>query len=649
MLWSKLYIFKVLSLLLLIACTAVSYSQNQNNNWVFGRQAGISKTPNGISTIQNSKINALEACGTVSNPVTGELMFYTDGVTVWDSTNTSMPNGEDLKGANSCAQGALILPHFKETNKYLVVTTPEFKSKDNAMYYSVVDMSLRGGLGDVDAQNKNIKVVDSICEGLTYSFNKDSSGYWLITRERKSNRFISILVDSSGVGSKIVYSEFPGGRTRNFSVLTLSPNGKKLSVTNTTESNIEFYNFDNCTGKLSDKFTIGGVDIANYGAAFSPNNNIFYFTTSFELNSQKSELLQIDLSSNDSATIRNSLVLVGRPTFRFNSAVYFGNLQLHADGKIYVAEIGNKELSVIENPDVQGIGSNYNKNKISLQGGISNYGLPQPVPQRLNLPKFITTIGSISVNDSCIEDSVTFTLSGINTFDEFSWSLKDANNNIVQKGEAANPTLRITDKGNYTFEAVIVSGCDKYLVQKAFTMFNCICEGDIAVSDTCKDELISFDIATDDIVNSISWEFYDVNNNLLFTSSQKQNQQTFTTSQQVTIRAFVEFDCKNDTLEKTITIGDCDCSILVPNAFTPNNDGKNEVFGVETNCSLPKYSFNIYNRWGEQIFTSNSPEQKWDGIYKERACQAGVYFYILSYLDQNGESKSTSGNITLLQ
>lgn len=634
---------------LLVAGGDELFAQKQNNNWIFGRQAGIGKTQTGISSIQNSKINALEACATVSNPITGELLFYTDGITIWDSTNTVMQNGDSLKGGKTCGQGALILPHFKQPNKYIVFTTPDFTDARNKMCYSVVDMNLNGGLGDVEVQNKNIEVVDSICEGLTYSFNKDSSGYWLITRERKSDRFISILIDSSGVGSKIVYSKFPGGRTSVFSIITLSPNSKRVSVTNTTQNYIEFYSFDNCTGKLSDKLTIGSIDIANYGAAFSPNNNVFYFTTTFELNSQRSEVLQLDLSSNDSATIRNSLTLVGRPTFRFNSVVYFGNLQLHADGKIYVAEIGNKDLSVIENPDVMGIGCGYSKNKIPLQGGVSNYGLPQSVPLPLKLPKFITTIGTIAVSDSCIEDSIRFVINGFSTIDELEWSLKDDNNNTLQTGTQSNPTIKISNVGTYTFEAIVKESCNRYLVRKTFVTVNCICEGEIGVSDTCKDEDIEFSITSDDAINAVSWEYYDDNGNLLFTSNNIKPSRRFTQQQGITIRAIVDFDCGLDSLEKTITVEDCSCTISIPNVFTPNNDGLNEDFGVVTNCLLSNFSCEIFNRWGESLYKTNLPTDKWDGTYRKEKAPSGVYFFIISYLTQNGEARNKSGSLTLLR
>jgi gliding motility-associated-like protein len=57
----------------------------------------------------------------------------------------------------------------------------------------------------------------------------------------------------------------------------------------------------------------------------------------------------------------------------------------------------------------------------------------------------------------------------------------------------------------------------------------------------------------------------------------------------------------------------CDCDIYVPNAFTPNEDGLNDLFGPEVNCSFDTYEFAVFNRWGEEVFRSSSPEERWNG------------------------------------
>ena len=68
---------------------------------------------------------------------------------------------------------------------------------------------------------------------------------------------------------------------------------------------------------------------------------------------------------------------------------------------------------------------------------------------------------------------------------------------------------------------------------------------------------------------------------------------------------------------------------LMPNAFTPNNDGLNDCFGVKYWGVIEKFEFSIYNRWGNRIFTTKNPRQCWDGTYKGVEQDWGVYVYMI--------------------
>jgi len=76
----------------------------------------------------------------------------------------------------------------------------------------------------------------------------------------------------------------------------------------------------------------------------------------------------------------------------------------------------------------------------------------------------------------------------------------------------------------------------------------------------------------------------------------------------------------------------CDCQVAVPNAFSPNGDGLNDVFlpVVEADCVLTAYELAIYNRWGQLVFYNyGSQIGGWDGYADGKSCDAGVYFYTL--------------------
>jgi gliding motility-associated-like protein len=89
--------------------------------------------------------------------------------------------------------------------------------------------------------------------------------------------------------------------------------------------------------------------------------------------------------------------------------------------------------------------------------------------------------------------------------------------------------------------------------------------------------------------------------------------------------------------------------IYVPNAFTPNNDGFNDYYHVIAN-NITDYKIFIYNRWGEEIFSSNSFLESWNGKFKGKECPVGVYFYIIYYKPAYSNSKKIlKGSITLLK
>ena len=73
----------------------------------------------------------------------------------------------------------------------------------------------------------------------------------------------------------------------------------------------------------------------------------------------------------------------------------------------------------------------------------------------------------------------------------------------------------------------------------------------------------------------------------------------------------------------------CDRCILIPNAFSPNGDGVNDVFNAIVSCTMKSYRFNIYNRWGQLVFSSSKPGQGWDGTLNGSPADAGTYFYNL--------------------
>lgn len=97
------------------------------------------------------------------------------------------------------------------------------------------------------------------------------------------------------------------------------------------------------------------------------------------------------------------------------------------------------------------------------------------------------------------------------------------------------------------------------------------------------------------------------------------------------------------------SLDDCTCSLFTPNAFSPNNDGRNESFSPVSSCQMSVYQLSIYNRWGNLIFETNQPATSWDGTSKGSSSPEGVYVYRLTYSFENGPQLLKSGSITLIR
>lgn len=91
------------------------------------------------------------------------------------------------------------------------------------------------------------------------------------------------------------------------------------------------------------------------------------------------------------------------------------------------------------------------------------------------------------------------------------------------------------------------------------------------------------------------------------------------------------------------------CYLFIPNAFSPNGDGLNDLFGPNEGLeSSFGYSLMIYNRWGEMMFKGSNPNDHWDGTYKGKMLDVGVYFYNLTY-KCDGKSHHQKGEVHLIR
>jgi len=357
------------SILFLLCIPQFSFAQKEANWWYFGWQLSLDFNSGSPVVVNNSAMNQYEGCSSISDKTTGALLFYSDGIDVYNSNHLVMPNGSGLTGDQSSAQSALIVPMPGSTTQYYVFTASEYFSGGVSGYrYSIVDMTLNGGTGDVTS-TKNVLLYSPACEKQACVKNAAGNGYWLATHEFNGNNFVMFEITSSGISAPhVVPCGFSYSGYEPIGYMKFSPDGTKLATVLSGQNMAELYDFNAATGDVTNPVTIGPVanNLYVYGISFSPNGNLLY------VSEENSNILsQFDITLGSAAAITASKVTVGTTA---QSA--FQTLQLAPDGKLYCTNNYSFYLGVVNDPNVYGMGCNYVDTGLYLNGLNINYGLP---------------------------------------------------------------------------------------------------------------------------------------------------------------------------------------------------------------------------------------------------------------------------------
>jgi gliding motility-associated-like protein len=112
-------------------------------------------------------------------------------------------------------------------------------------------------------------------------------------------------------------------------------------------------------------------------------------------------------------------------------------------------------------------------------------------------------------------------------------------------------------------------------------------------------------------------------------------------------------DCGTDADSIEVTAEYCECRIILPTAFSPDQDGFNDTFLPFVLCELVGYRFSLYNRFGERLFYSEDPESGWDGLYRNELQPMDTYSYVIHYSfstpDRPVEEDRITGQVMLLR
>ncbi len=364
-------------IILFLLYSGLLLAQKEGNIWYFGNHAGLDFNPGTPPTVlTDGQIATEEGCASICDS-NGNLLFYTDGITVWNRNHNQMPNGTGLYGHSSSTQSGVIVPKPFNKNIYYVFTVTD-KSENWGFRYSIVDMTRDGGNGDVI--QKNVLLFQPTAEKITAVKHSNGADIWVIGHGWDNNRFYAYLVTKDGINS--VENGIPGypilsnvgmvhtgSQYNKIGYMKASPIGNKICLAINDTSTYQLFDFNNSTGQISNPITFTAPRYSKpYGVEISPNGKVLYVSAE----DPPARIYQFDISSGDEATIKSSEKIIAE-----DPGIYdFSAIQIAPDRKIYCARFNTSYLSVIHNPNALGAACNYQPDAINLLSGVSLWGLP---------------------------------------------------------------------------------------------------------------------------------------------------------------------------------------------------------------------------------------------------------------------------------
>ncbi len=389
---------KIFFLIVLSLISFWSIAQKQGDYWYFGNSAGLHFSTGSPVAIHDGKTatdltpgDNQEGTACISDSA-GNLLFYTGGRTIWNKEHNPMPNGTGLLGGPSSTQSSIIVPLPGSDNLFYVFTSDEFQNYSsphiqNGYRYSVVDMCLDSGRGDVLIDKKNILLVDSSTEKLAACEDINGNGYWIMGHTMLSHKFYAWHLTSAGITNTVIsdIGMLHGWHlaTNNFNSgsaqgqMKFNPQGTKLAFAmgNYDPAVFEIFDFNNSTGVLSNlcHFSLDSIDFhfvgkRAYGIEFSPDGSKLYAGLSGGAGNPSMNQFNLAAGGCD-AIVASRVILLPSNT------IHATGLQIGPDNKIYITQPGAFQ-GCINFPDVLGTGADFNPVAVDISPAVNGYAFP---------------------------------------------------------------------------------------------------------------------------------------------------------------------------------------------------------------------------------------------------------------------------------
>ncbi|HZW63684.1 MAG TPA: hypothetical protein VFF15_08595, partial [Flavobacteriaceae bacterium] len=399
-------------------------SQNETANWYFGDGAGLSFYQGNFNVLNDGAMVAPAGCSTISDSQ-GNLLFYTNGESVWNKNHEIMENGTDLAGDINHTQSSIIIPKPDDENIYYIFTVRNTSSNPpqfiSGVYYSAVEISDLHPFGRV--LNKNLILTQTTGEKITAYHDYQTQTTKVICLGASSsqtgstyNTFYIYDVSEAGVNHTPTISVQEEVEISSVGAMKISPNGEYIAVVDYEGRTIPLFefNFQNTTLNYLTFINpdLFGVPTNPYGIEFSPNSSIIYFTGKCPPVSYLYKYI-----------INNTSLINDKIEIATSTSYDFGSLQLASDGKIYMANYLQNQpieslnrISVINNPN-DTIDNDFELLSIHLGSDSSFKGLPNFVQSYFE--------NQIITENKCVDNIFSFSVNAYATVDAVFWEFGD--------------------------------------------------------------------------------------------------------------------------------------------------------------------------------------------------------------------------------
>ncbi|WP_022825562.1 gliding motility-associated C-terminal domain-containing protein [Hymenobacter norwichensis] len=429
----------------------LAHAQSETNNWYFGNRCALHFTTGQPQRLLSNPAHSEDGWATISDS-TGQLLFYFNNSFVYDRTHTVMPQsqirafggtgvvigGIGTLGNSNYAADCIVLPWPQRPGQYFVFSSNIYSGtgglSDSAdVVFSRVDLSLRGGLGDVDAGSRRQVLHENALTMVQAARHPNGRDYWVITHEAETANYRAYAVTPAGVSATPVIST-AGNVTYRTSggTATLAPTSRLIAYSNnfnlpdgTVVEDVDLVRFNPATGQCSSYLTLPGAG-GTY-LAFSLDSKLLYVSGQFNRAASRIQLKQYDLVAGSVAAIQASGQWLG-PVRPRNDMVFMGQMQFGPDGRLYIGRQDTDTLAYIERPNRRGLACD-----LRLSGlwtgpptlGPSGNRIPRTC---FRLPTFVSSflyLADFTAAGSCLGDSVHLRLRNPQRLDSVRWRFND--------------------------------------------------------------------------------------------------------------------------------------------------------------------------------------------------------------------------------